>query len=188
MSSSAPSAAIPAEIPRHEDLVNERLVAWYFIASLVFLGTSMLAGLHMALQLVHWNPCPDAELLSPGRWRMVHTNAVAYGFLANAFLGMLHWTVPRLTLRPVASSALSYFIFGAWQFVVLSTAAGILIGPSLQDAPWVMELAAKYNISMSLGAAGARLESVGRALRHCHGSRAHRETARRFSNRAFAVG
>ena len=41
----------------------------------------------MALQLVHWNPLGGIELLSPGRWRMIHTNAIAYGFLANAFLG-----------------------------------------------------------------------------------------------------
>ena len=60
-----------------------------------------------AQQLVHWNPLTGTELLSPGRWRMVHTNAVAYGFLANAFLGGLHWAIPRLTLRPVLSRALS---------------------------------------------------------------------------------
>ena len=75
----------------------------------------MLAGILMALQLVHWNPLDGVEILSAGRWRMVHTNAIAYGFLANAFLGALHWAVPRLTLRPVASVPLSYFIFCAWQ-------------------------------------------------------------------------
>ena len=47
------------------------------------------------------NPLRGIELFSPGRWRMIHTNAIAYGFLANAFLGILHWAVPRLTLRPV---------------------------------------------------------------------------------------
>ena len=71
----------------------------------------MLGGLLMAAQLIHWNPLNGSEYLSPGRWRMIHTNAVAYGFLANAFLGMLHWVVPRLTLNKVASGWLSYFIF-----------------------------------------------------------------------------
>ena len=66
----------------------------------------MLGGILMALQLVSWNPLKGIELFSPGRWRMVHTNAVAYGFLANAFLGCLHWAVPRLTLKPVLSRAL----------------------------------------------------------------------------------
>lgn len=150
MSSESPSA----ELPRHEDLVDQRLVSWYFLASIVYLVVSMLGGIIMALQLVHWNPHQGVEFLSPGRWRMVHTNAVAYGFLANAFLGALHWAVPRLTLHPVASRKLSYFIFVAWQVVVLSTAVALLVGPSLQDSPWVAEMSAKWRIAFSLGAQG----------------------------------
>jgi cytochrome c oxidase cbb3-type subunit 1 len=114
--------------PRHEDLVDERLVLWYYLAALTYLSISLVGGLLMALQLVSWNPLRGIELFSPGRWRMVHTNAIAYGFLANAFLGSLHWAVPRLTLRPVYSRQLSYFIFIAWQVIVVSTAVGILMG------------------------------------------------------------
>ena len=66
---------------------------------------------------------------------MVHTNAVAYGFLANSFLGALHWAVPRLTGRPTARRDLSYFIFFAWQVVVLATAGGILAGEA-QGVEW----------------------------------------------------
>lgn len=146
--------ALSGDHPRHKDLVDERLVQWYFYAALTYLLISMLGGILMALQLVRWNPLNGIELLSPGRWRMIHTNAVAYGFLANAFLGALHWAVPRLTFHKVASTALSYFIFVAWQVIVLSTAAAIVIGPSLQDQPWVMGLAAKFHLPMSLGAQG----------------------------------
>lgn len=120
---------------RHDELVEKRLVLWFFLAALGYLAISMLAGLLMALQLVHWNPLRGIELLSPGRWRMVHTNAVAYGFLANAFLGALHWAIPRLTLRPVLNRGLSYFIFAAWQVFVLSTAVGILLGHA-QGVEW----------------------------------------------------
>jgi cytochrome c oxidase cbb3-type subunit 1 len=148
----APSTSSAA--PRHADLVEERLVVWFFAAALTYLTISMLAGILMALQLVHWNPLPGVELLSPGRWRMVHTNAVAYGFLANAFLGTLHWAVPRLTFHKVASRWLSYFIFVAWQVVVVSTAAAIVVGPTLQDQPWVADFSRRFGISMSLGAQG----------------------------------
>jgi len=89
------------ELPRHGDLVDERLVYWHFMAALIFMGASMLGGLLMALQLLRLNPFNGIELLSPGRWRMIHTNAIAYGFIANAFLGGLQWIVPRLTLRKV---------------------------------------------------------------------------------------
>lgn len=123
------------ERPRHDELVDERLVCWYFLAALGYMFISMLGGFLMGFQLIRHNPLRGIELLSPGRWRMIHTNAIAYGFLANAFLGALHWAVPRLTLRPVFDRRLSYFIFGAWQFVVLSTAIGILLGGA-QGLEW----------------------------------------------------
>jgi len=140
--------AIPA------DLVDEKLVTWHFLAALAFITISMLAGILMALQLVHWNVLRGVELLSPGRWRMIHTNAIAYGFLANAFLGALYWAVPRLTFHKVASKGLSWFIFWAWQVIVGATAAGIAIGPTLQDQPWVMNLSKQLGIAFSLGAQG----------------------------------
>lgn len=117
------------------ELVDRRLICWYFLAALIYLLISMLGGFLMAFQLVRWNPLQGIELLSPGRWRMIHTNAVAYGFLANAFLGALHWAVPRLTLKPVLSRALSRFIFVAWQVIVLATAGGILLGQA-QGLEW----------------------------------------------------
>jgi cytochrome c oxidase cbb3-type subunit 1 len=129
------TAATPAAVPRAEEIVDERIVWWYFMAALLYLAIAMVAGLLMALQLVLWNPLQGIELLSAGRWRMVHTNAAAYGFLANAFLGGLHWAIPRLTLRPVLSRALSWFIFAAWQGVVLSTAVGIIFGQA-QGIEW----------------------------------------------------
>ena len=119
----------------HAQLVDEKIVCWYFYAALLFLTTSMLAGLLVSLQLIRHNPLNGMEIFSVGRWRMVHTNAVAYGFLANGFLGCLHWAIPRLTLQPVLDKRLSWFIFGAWQFVVGATAVGILLGEA-QGLEW----------------------------------------------------
>jgi len=116
-------------------LVDERAVASYFLAALVYLFISLIGGLLMALQLVQWNPWQGSELLSPGRWRMIHTNAIAYGFIANCFLGALHWAIPRLTLKPVLHRGLSWLIFIAWQVVVVSTAVGILLGQA-QGIEW----------------------------------------------------
>jgi len=129
MASVDPSPISPRE------LVNERLVFWYLVAALCYFGISLLGGLLMALQLVNHNPLRGMELFSPGRWRMVHTNAIAYGFIANAFLGALHWAIPRLTLRPVLDNRLSWFIFWAWQVVVVATAVGILCGEA-QAIEW----------------------------------------------------
>lgn len=131
------------------------------IGCCLYLGTGMLLGVPfhvlmvlMALQLVHWNPLRGLEIFSAGRWRMIHTNAIAYGFLANSFLGMLHWVVPRLTLRPVLGVRLSYFIFVAWQVVVVTTAIGIIFGPTFQAAEWVAKLSVQTHLAFSLGAQG----------------------------------
>jgi cytochrome c oxidase cbb3-type subunit 1 len=120
---------------RHAHLVDERLVLWYFLAALGYFAVSLAGGLLMALQLLNHNPLRSLEFFSPGRWRMVHTNAIAYGFIANSFLGALHWAVPRLTLKPVLSRKLSWLIFAAWQVVVLATAGGILVGQA-QGIEW----------------------------------------------------
>lgn len=116
-------------------LIETRLVWWYFAASLTYMIVAMLAGFLFSLQFLQHYPLAGIELFSPGRWRLVHTNGVAYGFIANAFLGMLHWAVPRLTLRPVRGRGLSYFIFFAWQAVVLATVVGLLTGQA-QAVEW----------------------------------------------------
>jgi len=123
------------ELPVPRDLVNEPIVIAYFLAAIAYLFISFLGGLIMALQLVHWNPEDGIELLSPGRWRMIHTNAIAYGFIANCFLGGLHWSIPRLTLHRVLSRALSWFIFAAWQVVVVGTAVGLMFAQA-QGVEW----------------------------------------------------
>lgn len=124
-----------ADTPRHTDLVNERIVAAYFIASLSYLMIAMFAGMFFALQLIGLNFLDGIQFFSPGRWRFIHTNGVAYGFIANAFLGGLHWAVPRLTMRKVLSVPLSWFILVAWQCVVLASVVGFLIGHA-QAVEW----------------------------------------------------
>jgi len=148
------TAAIEQDTPDRSRLVEERLVKWFFYAALLYFAISLVGGFLMALQLVRWNPFNGLEILSPGRWRMIHTNAIAYGFIANAFLGVLHWAVPRLTFHPVGSRALSYFIFFAWQFIVLSTAAGIILGPTFQDAPWIAKMSRELGVAFCVGAQG----------------------------------
>ena len=69
-------ARSPAPLPGGR-LVIERLVLWYLLAALAYMGVSMLGGLIMSMQLINHNPLSGIELFSPARWRMVHTNAIA---------------------------------------------------------------------------------------------------------------
>lgn len=124
-----------AENPAHDVLVDRSMVKGHLAAGFGFFLIALFAGLFYALQLSRLYPFPGVELLSPGRMRMIHTNAVAYGFLFNLFIGVLHWVVPRLTGYPVLSRAISRAIFGAWQLIVLAAALGIL-GGEAQAIEW----------------------------------------------------
>lgn len=118
-----------------EPLVDRPVVKAHIIAGFTFFFASIFAGLLYALQLSRLYPFPGVELLSPGRMRMLHTNAIAYGFLFNNFIGALHWIIPRLTGKPVLNKKLSWFVFYAWQGIVGATALG-LVGGQAQAIEW----------------------------------------------------
>jgi cytochrome c oxidase cbb3-type subunit 1 len=94
----------------------------------IFFLVAILAGLFYALQFSRIYPFPTVEWLSPGRVRMLHTNAVAFGFLINVFIAVLYWVVPRLTGWPVLCRKLTWVICAAWQAIILIAAGGILFG------------------------------------------------------------
>lgn len=110
------------------ELVDHRLVTAHIVAALVFLVVAVAAGLLYSLQFLGRYPAPGIEILSPGRVRMLHTQAVAYGWLLNGLLAGAYWAVPRISGHPVLSRGLSWFIFWAVQAAVLATAGGVLGG------------------------------------------------------------
>ncbi|MCA9619904.1 MAG: cbb3-type cytochrome c oxidase subunit I [Myxococcales bacterium] len=129
----AESAAATAAGER--PLVDKENVRNHIAAGFLFFLIAIFAGLFYALQLDGIYPFKGVELASPGRVRMLHTNAVAYGFLFNLFIAALNWIVPRLTGKPVFNALLSKAIFWAWQLIVLATAVGI-IGGQAQAIEW----------------------------------------------------
>jgi cytochrome c oxidase cbb3-type subunit 1 len=116
-------------------LVDYRLVKFYFTAGITYFLLSITAGFLFSLQFLQHYPHANVEWLSPGRVRMVHTNAVAYGFLLNCLVGGAHWAIPRLTGRPVLCRVLSWVIFWAVQAIAVATVVGILAGHA-QPIEW----------------------------------------------------
>jgi cytochrome c oxidase cbb3-type subunit 1 len=110
------------------DPVERRLVLAHIVAGLIALAIGLLSGLAFSFQFLQAYWFPGIEWLSPGRVRMVHTNILAYGFIANIFLGGLYWAIPRITGRAVLSRRLSWLVFWAWQAILVLTGAGILAG------------------------------------------------------------
>ena len=84
---------------------DRRLVLWHFSAALMLLVMALVAGTLSSLQFAGWHPFPGIPWLSAGRWQMIESTAAIYGFMTNAFLGSLHWIVPRITGKSVWSRA-----------------------------------------------------------------------------------
>lgn len=109
-------------------LVNRYLVIAHLVAGMAMLILALIYGFLYSLQFIGLYPFGGLELFSPGRVRFVHTNTVAYGFMANMFVGALYWVVPRLTKRRVLSDKLGWFLFVAWNFTVLLAIVGYHAG------------------------------------------------------------
>lgn len=124
----------PAVTPPDE-LVDERLVKAHFTASAFFFVIAILGGLTFSMQFLRHYPFVGVEWLAPGRVRMVHTNMVAYGFIANAFVGGVTYAIPRLTGQKLLNKTLGWVIFWLWQVTVVLTIFGILAGQA-QGVEW----------------------------------------------------
>ncbi len=114
---------------------ENQVVKGHLAAGVAWLSISLLAGLFYSMQLLQSWPLPKIEVLSPGRIRLIHTNLIAFGFLTNSFLGMLYWTVPRLTGRRVLSPGLGWLILAAWNAIVAATWIGLHLGEA-QAVEW----------------------------------------------------
>ncbi|MEZ4815440.1 MAG: cbb3-type cytochrome c oxidase subunit I [Bdellovibrionota bacterium] len=108
--------------------IDYELIKWHFYAFCFYLIVVLLAGLSYSLQFLQRYPFPGIEILSPGRVRMVHTQAVAYGMLANGLIGITYYIVQKLTNFNVWSQKLARGLFWAYNFLVVTAVAMILAG------------------------------------------------------------
>ncbi len=118
-----------------ETLVDYGMVKLHLAVAPIFLLVALLAGLFYSLQFENAYPFKGISWLSPGRVRMLHTNAVAYAWLAFAFIGLLHYIIPKLTGQRVWSPAVSRFVAWGWIAIVAGTVIGIL-GGTAQALEW----------------------------------------------------
>jgi cbb3-type cytochrome oxidase subunit 1 len=100
---------------------------------LVLIG--MLVGMFYSLQFLQIYPFAEMELLSPGRWRIVHTNLVTLGLIGNACLAALHGLVPRLTARPLSAPRHSWALLVGWQLITLTISVCAVLGHT-KALPW----------------------------------------------------
>ena len=110
------------------NLVSYPLIRAHLLISVIYVMIVVLAGLAYSLQFIDLFPFPHVEFLSPGRIRMVHTQGVAYAWIANIFFALIMYMVPKLTEKPILSEKLGWFIFYTYNILVLATVVMILGG------------------------------------------------------------
>ncbi|MGB0452286.1 MAG: cbb3-type cytochrome c oxidase subunit I [Bacteriovoracaceae bacterium] len=110
------------------NLVPKKLVWAHLIISLVYILIVVLAGLGYSLQFINLYPFPEIEFLSPGRVRMVHTQAVAYAWIANIFFAIILYMIPKLTKKPIFSEKLGWIVFWCYNILIVATVVMILGG------------------------------------------------------------
>ena len=124
--STAESVLEPAG-ERVEIVYDDETPRRFLTASVLWGIVGMLVGVVVALQMAWW-PANAHPLLTFGRLRPLHTNAVIFAFVGNMiFAGMYH-SSQRLLKTRLASDSLSKIHFWGWQAIIVAAAVSLPLG------------------------------------------------------------
>ncbi len=123
---------------------NDKVVRQFIWASVIFGVVGMLVGVIIALQLAFW-PANFPPLLSFGRLRPLHTNAVIFAFVGNMLFAGVYYSTQRLVKARLASDILSAIHFWGWQLIIVSAAItlplGITVSKEYAELEWPIDIA-----------------------------------------------
>src|SRR5690606_942689 len=125
-----PAAYVAGPAAAHLDsfTYDDAIVRKFLLATFVWGLVGMSVGLLIALQLA--SPWFNTELpwLSFGRLRPLHTNAVIFAFVGNAFFTGCYYSSQRLLKARMYSDRLSKFHFWGWQAIIVAAAITLPMG------------------------------------------------------------
>ncbi|MBX3232466.1 MAG: cytochrome-c oxidase, cbb3-type subunit I [Labilithrix sp.] len=124
----------------YEDDTPRRFVA----ASVLWGIVGMLVGVVAALQLA-FAPANVHAMLSFGRLRPLHTNAVIFAFVGNMIFAGIYHSTQRLLKTRTASDLLSKIHFWGWQAIIVAAAItlplGLTQGKEYAELEWPIDIA-----------------------------------------------
>ena len=123
---------------------NDSISRWFVWASVVFGVVGMLVGALVALQLAFWQ-ANVPPLLTFGRLRPLHTNAVIFAFVGNMMFAGVYYSTQRLVKARLASDLLSKIHFWGWQLIIVAAAItlplGYTTGKEYAELEWPIDIA-----------------------------------------------
>src|SRR5579883_1977004 len=144
----APQVAAGGPLPpRQLETVayDNNIVRLFAMATAVWGIVGMLVGLIVALKLYIPSFLGGINILSYGRMRPLHTNAVIFAFAGNAIFVGVYYSLQRLCKARMFSDMLSKLHFWGWQLIIVSAALtlplGITTSKEYAELEWPIDIA-----------------------------------------------
>ena len=131
-----------------EATYNYKVVRQFAIMTVVWGIVGMLVGVIIATQLI-WPDItkdlgPLSAILSYGRLRPLHTNAVIFAFGGSALFATSLYVVQRTCQTRLLSDGLAAFVFWGWQLIIVLAAVtlplGITTSKEYAELEWPIDL------------------------------------------------
>lgn len=123
------------------------IVRNFAYATMLWGIVGFLVGIIIAAQLAFpefFNDYLGFKILTFGRLRPLHTNAVIFAFVGNALFMGIYYSLQRLLKARMFSDFLSKFNFWGWQFIILCAAItlplGITQGKEYAELEWWIDI------------------------------------------------
>ncbi len=110
---------------------DNKIVKYFAYATIIWGIIGMIVGLTVALQLSFpqfFNDYLGFKILSFGRIRPLHTNAVIFAFVGNGIFTGVYYSLQRLLKTRMWSDKLSYINFWGWQFIIVCAVLTLPMG------------------------------------------------------------
>ena len=107
---------------------DNKIVRNFLYATLFWAAVGMSVGLLLACLFLFPNLTDGIPWLSFGRLRPLHTNAVIFAFVGNAFFAGMYYSTQRLLKTRMYSDTLSKINFWGWQAVIVGAAISLPLG------------------------------------------------------------
>ena len=138
---------------------DDKSVRYFLTASIIFGVVGMLVGVIAAFQLNFWEmngkflewitfgyfKTEGVDLITFGRLRPLHTNAVIFAFVGNMMFAGIYYSTQRLCKCRTASDLLSKIHFWGWQAIIVSAVitlpAGFTRGKEYAELIWPINIA-----------------------------------------------
>jgi cytochrome c oxidase cbb3-type subunit I/II len=138
----APKESAREAGPQDSITFDDKWIRYFVWASVGWGIVGMLVGVIVALQLAWW-PANVHAMLSFGRLRPLHTNAVIFAFVGNMMFAGVYHSSMRL-LKAKMHPVLSAIHFYGWQLIIVSAALtlplGLTQGKEYAELIWPIDL------------------------------------------------